>query len=107
VPTFGSLGGLTEPVFGNGDLGALVSCFAVPAFLMATVVSAVILRIACLLAHFAGRSFGIELYEFGSDSDEELEIHSILETLHLVCQSVISEPEESDPDGAEQSGDST
>lgn len=66
----------------------------------------VLLTIQMMLrVHFEGQSFGVEIYEFGSDSDEEQEIHSLLETLHLVCETVEDEADESEPDAAGQSND--
>jgi len=67
----------------------------------------VLLTIQMMLrVQFEGKSFGVEIYELGSDSDEEQEIHSLLETLHLVCETVEDdEPEESEPDPADQSSE--
>lgn len=45
----------------------------------------VLLTIQMMLrVHFTGQSFPVEIYQFGSDPDDEYEIHSVLETLHIV-----------------------
>ncbi len=45
----------------------------------------VLLTIQMLMrVHFEGQSFEIEIYELGSGADNVYEVHSLLETLHLL-----------------------
>jgi hypothetical protein len=71
----------------------------------------VLLAIQMMLrVHFAGRSFEIEDYDPYSDSEEGQEIHSLLEALHIVCETADDEhdepePDKSKPDSAGQSSE--
>lgn len=62
----------------------------------------VLLTIQMMLrVHFVGRSFEIEVYEFGSGTGDYHEIHAHLETLHLVCEAADDELDEDDIDESE------
>ena len=61
----------------------------------------VLLTIQMMLrVHFAGRSFEIDDYDPCSDSDEGQEIHSRLESLHIVCETEDDETASTDPEAA-------
>jgi hypothetical protein len=51
-----------------------------------------------LRVYFEGQTFDLDIYEFAADSYASQEIHSALQTLHLVCEALDDEVDEDDDD---------
>jgi hypothetical protein len=59
----------------------------------------VLLTIQMMLrVYFEGQTFDLDIYEFAADSYASQEIHSALQTLHLVCEALDDEVDEDDDD---------